>query len=236
MESGIIYIYIDIDIFLRYPERKTRNRERPLQPSLSPKQKRLLDYLRRRIHRDGSAPSLRRAAGDLGVSHAAVAQLVRTLADKGYLRRDGRYSRDIYLLNPDRKAAGVQRWREVPVVGRITAGLPIYAQQEWEGSLVVDAAVFRAPNLFALRVRGDSMRDAGILDGDLAVCEPRQYAADGEIVAVLIDGEEATVKHFHLHPDHVELRPANPAYRPMRYGFERVLVQGRVVGLQRTVA
>ena len=207
-----------------------------MQPSLSPKQKRLLDYLRRRIHRDGGAPSLRRAAGDLGVSHAAVAQLLRTLEDKGYLRRDGRYSRDIYLLNPDREAAGVQRWREVPVVGRITAGLPIYAQQEWEGSLVVDAAVFRAPNLFALRVRGDSMREAGILDGDLAVCEPRQYAVDGEIVVALVDGEEATVKHFHLHPDHVELRPANPDYAPMRYGFERVLVQGKVVGLQRTVA
>ena len=207
-----------------------------MQPSLSPKQKRLLDYLRRRIQRDGGAPSLRRAAGDLGVSHAAVAQLLRTLEDKGYLRRDGRYSRDIYLLNPDREAAGVQRWREVPVVGRITAGLPIYAQQEWEGSLVVDAAVFRAPNLFALRVRGDSMHEAGILDGDLAVCEPRQYAVDGEIVVALVDGEEATVKHFHLHPDHVELRPANPHYAPMRYGFERVLVQGKVVGLQRTVA
>jgi len=68
------------------------------------------------------------------------------------------------------------------------------------------------------------------------VCEPRQYAVDGEIVVALVDGEEATVKHFHLHPDHVELRPANPDYAPMRYGFERVLVQGKVVGLQRTVA
>ena len=206
-----------------------------MQPSLSPKQKRLLDYLRRRIHRDGGAPSLRRAAGDLGVSHAAVAQLLRTLEDKGYLRRDGRYSRDIYLLNPDRGAAGVQRWREVPVVGRITAGLPIYAQQEWEGSLVVDAAVFRAPNLFALRVRGDSMREAGILDGDLAVCEPRQYAESGEIVAVLVGGEEATVKRFFLRKDHIELRPENPAYTPMHYGFGDVLVQGKVVGIQREI-
>ncbi|MFA7426363.1 MAG: S24 family peptidase, partial [Desulfosarcinaceae bacterium] len=150
-------------------------------PVLSPKQKRLLDYLRRRIQRDGSAPSLRRAAGDLGVSHAAVAQGLRILEEKGYLRRDGRYSRSIYLLNPGGEAAGLQRWREVPVVGRITAGLPIYAQQEWDGSLVLDGEVFRGRDLFALRVRGDSMRGAGILDGDLAVCEPRQYAADGEI-------------------------------------------------------
>jgi repressor LexA len=205
-------------------------------PVLSPKQKRLLDYLRCRIQRDGSAPSLRRAAGDLGVSHAAVAQGLRILEEKGYLRRDGRYSRSIYLLNPGGEAAGLQRWREVPVVGRITAGLPIYAQQEWDGSLVLDADVFRGRDLFALRVRGDSMRGAGILDGDLAVCEPRQYAADGEIVVALIDGEDATVKHFFRHPDHIELRPANPAYAPMRYGFSRVLVQGKVVGIHRSVA
>jgi repressor LexA len=205
-------------------------------PVLSPKQKRLLDYLRCRIQRDGSAPSLRRAAGDLGVSHAAVAQGLRILEEKGYLRRDGRYSRSIYLLNPGGEAAGLHRWREVPVVGRITAGLPIYAQQEWDGSLVLDADVFRGRDLFALRVRGDSMRGAGILDGDLAVCEPRQYAADGEIVVALIDGEDATVKHFFRHPDHIELRPANPAYAPMRYGFSRVLVQGKVVGIHRSVA
>ena len=207
-----------------------------MQPVLSLKQKRLLDYLRRRIRRDGGAPSLRQAAGDLGVSHAAVAQGLRVLEDKGYLRRDGRYSRSVYLLNPDREAAGLQRWREVPVVGRITAGLPIYAQQEWDGGLVIDAAVFRGPNLFALRVRGDSMREAGILDGDLAVCEPRQYAADGEIVVALIDNEEATVKHFYRHADHIELRPANPAYAPMRYGFDRVMVQGKLVGIHRTMA
>jgi repressor LexA len=205
-------------------------------PVLSPKQKRLLDYLRCRIQRDGSAPSLRRAAGDLGVSHAAVAQGLRILEEKGYLRRDGRYSRSIYLLNPGGEAAGLQRWREVPVVGRITAGLPIYAQQEWDGSLVLDADVFRGRDLFALRVRGDSMRGVGILDGDLAVCEPRQYAADGEIVVALIDGEDATVKHFFRHSDHIELRPANPAYAPMRYGFSRVLVQGKVVGIHRSVA
>ncbi len=123
----------------------------------------------------------------------------------------------------------------MPVVGRITAGLPIYAQQEWDGSLVLDAAVFRGPNLFALRVRGDSMRDAGLLDGDLAVCEPRQYAANGEMVVALIDGEEATVKHFHLHADRIELRPANPAYAAMSYAFGRVLVQGKVVGIQRAM-
>jgi len=77
------------------------------------------------------------------------------------------------------------------------------------------------------------MTDAGILDGDLAICEPRQYAQNGEIVVVLINGEEATVKRFFLHADHIELRPENPRYASMRYRFDQALIQGKVIGLQR---
>ena len=206
-----------------------------MRPELTPKQKEVLAYIEGEIARNGSAPSLRQAAADLSVSHAAVAQLIRHLEQKGYLRRDGRYGRQIYLLNRVQEAAAIQRWRQVPIIGRITAGLPLYAQQEWDGTLVVDRAVFRGENLFALRVLGDSMKDAGILDGDLAVCEPRQYAESGEIVAVLVGGEEATVKRFFLRKDHIELRPENPAYAPMHYGFGDVLVQGKVVGIQREI-
>lgn len=192
-----------------------------------------MDYLRRCIAADGQTPSLRRAAADLAVSHAAVAQTLKALEEKGHVKREGRYSRTIHLLNRVRKTAGLQRWTEVPVIGRITAGLPMYAQQEWDGSIVVDAAVFRGQNLFALRVRGDSMKAAGILDGDLAICEPRQYAENSEIVVALINGEEATVKRFFRRSAHIELRPENPAYAPMRYGFGEVLVQGKVIGIQR---
>jgi repressor LexA len=204
-----------------------------MRPEPTPKQKEVLAYLEEEIARTGDAPSLRQAAADLGISHAAVAQLIRALEKKGYLRRDGRYGRRIYLLNRAREAAAVQRWRQVPIIGRITAGLPLYAQQEWDGTLVVDRAVFRGENLFALRVSGDSMKNAGILDGDLAVCEPRQYAENGEIVAALVGGEEATVKRFFVRKDHIELQPENPDYPPMRYGFGEVLVQGKVVGIQR---
>jgi repressor LexA len=204
-----------------------------MQAELTPKQQRFLDYLQRQIARSGKAPSLRQAAGDLGVSHAAVAQLLKVLEEKGYVRREGRYSRTLHLLNQAREAAAVQRWREVPIIGRVTAGLPMYAQQEWDGSLVVDAALFPGRDLFALKVRGASMQAAGILDQDLVICEPRQYARNGEIVVALIEGEEATVKRFFQHPDHIELRPENPDFAPMRYGFEQVLVQGKVVGVQR---
>lgn len=204
-----------------------------MRPELTPKQKEVLAYIEAEIGRSGSAPSLRQAAADLGVSHAAVARIIRTLEEKGYLRREGRYGRQIYLLNRVQEPAAVQRWRQVPIIGRITAGLPLYAQQEWDGTLVVDRAVFRGENLFALRVLGDSMKDAGILNGDLAVCEPRQYAENGEIIAALVGNEDATVKRFFLQKDHIELRPENPAYTPMRYGFGEVLVQGKVVGIQR---
>jgi len=204
-----------------------------MQPNLTSKQQQFLSYLEREIHRTGQTPSLRQAAADLGVSHAAVSQMIKALEAKGLVRREGRYSRTIHLLNRARQTAGVMRWTEVPVIGRIAAGLPLYAQPEWDGSVVVDTAVYRGANLFALRVQGDSMVDAAILDGDLVICEPRQYAQNGEIVAALIHQEEATVKRFFLRKDHVELRPENPVYPPMRYGFHEVLVQGKIIGVHR---
>jgi repressor LexA len=198
----------------------------------TPKQQRLLDYLQEAIVRDGAPPSLRQTARVLGISHAAVAQGLRGLEARGCLRRGGHYSRELELLPP---CTAAPRWREVPLVGRIAAGLPMYAQTQAEGRIVLDAELWRGAQLFALRVRGDSMRDAGILDGDLAVCEPRQYARNGEIVVALIDGEEATVKRFFLRPEleRIELRPENSAYSPMRYDFGRVLIQGKVVGILR---
>ena len=201
---------------------------------LTETQQRFFDYLVERIASDGRAPSLREAAVAMGVSHTAVAQLIGQLEKKGLLARTGHYSRAIRLLAPDavpRQPRG--RSREVPIIGQITAGLPMYAQQAWDGSVVVDGLLFAGENLFGLRIKGDSMCGAGILDGDLVICEPRQYARDGEIVAVLIQGEEATVKRFFLHPDHIELRPENDAYPIMRYQFNELLVQGRVVGVIR---
>jgi repressor LexA len=109
----------------------------------------------------------------------------------------------------------------------------MYAQTEWDGSTVLDADVFRGQNLFALRIKGHSMKDAGILSGDLAICEPRQYAQNGEIVVALIRSEEATVKRFYLRKNFIELRPANARYKRMRYDFSDVLIQGKVIGIQR---
>ncbi len=207
---------------------------------LTEKQKDFFDYLKEYFGREGRAPSLRVAAADLGVSHTAVAQLLAQLEKKGMVEREGRYSRTIRLTPSDAVRPSVRiadrpdRFgRELPIVGQVTAGMPMYAQQEWDGSVIVDARLFRGDNLFCLRIKGDSMRDAGIFNGDLAICEPRQYAENGEVVAVLIHSEEATVKRFFLKTDCVELHPENDAYSIMRYRFNELLVQGKVVGVIR---
>lgn len=204
-----------------------------MQPDLTAKQEQFLVYLQKQIERTGGAPSLRKAAADLKISHAAVAQFVRILEKKGILKRDGRYSRDIYLLDKRGFKDASQRGREVPVIGRISAGLPLYAQQEWDGTVVVDKDIFRGQNLFALRVKGDSMRNVGMLPGDIVICEPRQYAEDGKIVVALVNNEEATVKRFFLRKDHIELRPENKKYKSQRYGFGEVSIQGKIIGLFR---
>lgn len=201
---------------------------------LTSRQQRFYDYLAERINEDGRAPSLRQAAADMGVSHNAVAQLIAQLEKKGVLAREGHYSRTIRLLSGGgSRQERPRRGRELPIIGQVTAGLPMYAQQEWEGTVVVDSQLFSGDNLFCLRIKGESMRNAGIFNGDLVICEPRQYAENGEIVAVLVQGEEATVKRFYLHSDHIELRPENEDYPVMRYQFSELLVQGKVVGVVR---
>ena len=199
---------------------------------LTEKQQDFFDYLKRRLRNKGQLPSLRQAARELSISHNAVAQLLAQLEKKGLVAREGRYSRTLRLLPEDDRPER-SLGRELPIIGRVTAGLPMYAQQEWAGSVVVDDKMFGGESLFCLRISGESMRDAGIFDGDLVICEPRQYAENGEIVAVLLHQEEATVKRFFLRSDCIELHPENSDYSVMRYGFSEVLVQGKVVGIVR---
>ena len=200
---------------------------------LTPKQERALEYFEQKIKQTGRAPSLRQAAADLGISHAAVAQFIKALESKGLLRRSGRYGRTIELMQPDRMPSTDDNWRKVPIIGKINAGLPLFAQQEWDGAFIVDGNIYKAQNLFGLRVNGDSMKNAGILDKDIVICEPRQYAQDGEIIVALINQEEATVKRFFQKKTHIALRPENKKYKTVKYGFGEVMVQGKVVGVQR---
>ncbi len=201
--------------------------------SLTEKQQLFFDHVEEKIEQNGKAPSLRESAAEFGVSHTAVSQLLNQLERKGFIERDGHYSRTIHLRSSKDENREFSNARELPIIGHITAGLPMYAQQEWEGTVVVDRQLFGGENLFCLQIKGESMKDAGILNGDYVICEPRQYAENGEIVAALINGEEATVKRFKLHQDHVELLPENKSFSPMQYQFNELMVQGKVIGVIR---
>ncbi|MCP4722809.1 MAG: repressor LexA [Desulfobacteraceae bacterium] len=205
-----------------------------MRPSLTDKQQKLFNYLKHETLETGMAPSLRTAAADLDISHAAVAQTLKTLEEKKYIRRQGRYSRTIHIFDDTGEMDPGLRQKLIPVIGHITAGLPIYAHQKWEESILVDTVLYPGNDLFALRIQDHSMKNAGILDQDIAICHPRQYASNKEIVVALIHKEEATVKRFFLHRDLIELRPENPDFKARTYGFDDVLIQGKVIGIIRT--
>ena len=126
--------------------------------NLTQKQQQLFDYLQDALHRDGQTPSLRQSAVDMGVSHNAVAQLITQLEKKGAIARKGRYSRSIRILAEGCAGGTGAYGRELPVVGQITAGLPMYAQQEWESTVMVDGRMFPGNNLFCLRIKGQSIK------------------------------------------------------------------------------
>jgi len=201
---------------------------------LTPRQKQFISYIEAEIKQNDSFPSLRKAASDLGVSHTTISHLIKKLEEKNILKRGGRYSRGVQLLKESTNQKKlIKRIKEVPIIGKIAAGLPLYAQQEWDGSLIVDSEIYKGGKLFALKVTGDSMKEAAILDGDIAICEPCQFAQNGDIVVALINHEEATVKRFFYHNSNIELSPANSNYNSKFYEFNEILIQGKVVGIQR---
>jgi len=201
---------------------------------LTVKQSNLLDYLDKYIKKNGRTPSLRHLAGDLGISHAAVAQLMNALEKKKAIMRNGKYGRHIKILASSYASKPNSSGREIPLVGIIAAGLPLYAQEDWQGAVLVDERLYKGNNLFALRIKGDSMKDAAILDGDIAICEPRQFAENGEIVVALINNEEATVKRIFLKKNYILLKPENEKFKPIKYPFNEILIQGKVVGIIRS--
>ena len=186
---------------------------------------RVYDFVCEYLDLHGYAPSVREIC--LGVSLKSPSSAfghLRQLAEEGRIEFNPGQKRSISL--PDRARPSVR----VPVVGRVTAGAPILAVEQREGTLPVDADFARGRELFALRVRGDSMQNAAILDGDLVVVERTPEAKNGDIVVALLE-EEATVKRFFREADGFRLRPENDAYDPI---FTRELViLGRVVAVFR---
>ncbi len=177
----------------------------------------------------GMPPTVREVQAQFGFSSVASArQHLDNLTDAGKLVKEKGISRGFRL--PEQKN-GRPPTRHVPIMGHIQAGQPILAVEDIEGTIPI-AENGLHENVFALRVRGDSMKDAGILAGDLVIVRPQPDANSGDIVAALI-GDEATIKRLHKNRNHIELQPANPNYSPIVLNPENGQLLGKVIEVRR---
>ena len=196
---------------------------------LTRRQREIFDYVRDFVAEQGYAPSLEEIGAHFGLSSVAtVHKHVQHLAEKGYLRKAWNRSRSIEPLE-EAEAAAV----DLPLLGSVAAGLPIEAVEESERIAVPRELVRRRGETFVLRVRGDSMIDEQIRDGDLVVVESRSEARNGETVVALVRGAEATLKRFQRRGAKVVLEPANRDFRPLELPAADVQIRGVVRGLLR---
>ncbi|MEX2557653.1 MAG: transcriptional repressor LexA [Actinomycetota bacterium] len=204
---------------------------------LTERQRRILDFITETRDERGYPPSVREIGDAVGLhSPSSVHAQLATLAQKGYLTKDPTKPRAIRVHDGSTPAkAGVSSANtvEVPLVGRIAAGGPILAEQNVEDTMALPRDLVGSGTLFALKVRGDSMINAGILDGDTVIVRQQPEASDGEIVAALVGDDEATVKRLSRKGGKVRLLAENPAYDPIEP--EEVSVLGKVVAVLRRV-
>ncbi|HEX4739320.1 MAG TPA: transcriptional repressor LexA [Allosphingosinicella sp.] len=214
---------------------------------LTRKQSELLTYIEQRLKEKGVSPSFEEMKDALQLkSKSGVHRLISALEERGFIRRLPNRARALEVLRmPDTQAAIAIRPQapatppqaandvvELPLHGRIAAGMPIEAL-EGQSSLPVPAALLGPGEHYALEVAGDSMVEVGILDGDYALIRKTEVARDGEIVVALINEEEATLKTFRREGQMIRLDPANRLYDPQRYRPEQVRIQGKLAGLLR---
>ena len=201
---------------------------------LTKRQQEIFDFIKRYSAKYGYPPTVRDIGKAVGLAssstvHAHLANLERI----GLLRRDPSKPRASEML--DRAATGVRTLVRsgLPLVGQVAAGQPILAEENIEEYIQTPAAAGGEDGAYLLRVRGDSMKNIGMLEGDLVVIKPQDEAEDGDVVVALV-GEEATVKRFFRESDHVRLQPENESMDPIRSRDVRVL--GKVVGLMRSMS
>src|SRR4030067_2356332 len=191
----------------------------------------LLDFISQFMQKNGYAPTLAEICDGLGLrSPATVHEHIANLIDKGVLKKDEGVRRGIEIV--DNKIMGwVQNAIEVPLIGRIAAGQPIEAVTDHTSAVTVPPDMIGKKKCFALQVRGESMVEAAILDGDFVVCEETNDANNGDIVVALLNGNFATLKRFYRDTTHIRLEPANSSMNPII--TKEVTIQGKVVGVIR---
>lgn len=212
--------------------------------ALKPREKKILDYMKEEIKTNGYPPTVREICAAIGIkststAHKDIASLVR----KGYLKKQDSKTRTLVLTHDEEETAKEIRTAapelreteavvDVPVVGRVAAGMPITAEENIESTFPVPKQ-YAADNCFMLRVKGESMINAGIMDGDLILVHSQNTADNGDIVVATIDGfeYEATVKTFYKEKDHIRLQPENDTMSPIL--VKDCQVQGKVRGVFR---
>jgi len=204
--------------------------------TLTARQREILEMIEQHMRERGYPPSVREIGEAVGLtSPSTVHAHLGALQKRGYLMRDPTKPRAIEVRWDPTSNAAIERRpvRHVPLVGDVAAGTDVLAQENVEEVLPLPADFTGEGDLFMLRVRGDSMIDVGILDGDFVVCRSQASASEGEIVVAGIPGDEATVKTFSRKGDEVVLIPANPRLEPMVFDPAEVNVFGRVVTVLR---
>ncbi len=204
---------------------------------LTGRQQEILQYILQSVDERGYPPAIREIGDAVGLSSpSTVHSHLNALVKAGYLRRDPTKPRAIEVLDPGHVEPSLHRApvRDVPLVGRIAAGSPILAEQDIEEIYPLPTELVGNDPVFMLRVRGDSMIDVGILDEDFVVVRRSQTAQNGQLVAALVDGEEATVKRFQRKDGRVTLFAENADYAPMVF-TEGVEILGVVAAVLRRV-
>lgn len=195
---------------------------------LTQRQRQAYRFIVSYLEEHGFAPSVREVAAHLGVTAKGGLDYLRALERLGYIGRGARQSRAIRITGRATEEPDVV---EIPVLGTVVAGQPLLAEENLDGTYPLERSGLRAGEYFALRVRGDSMIEAGINDGDLAVIRRQPTAADGDVVVAMID-DAATLKRFYRDNQRVRLQAANPAYPPI-YVTADLRILGKLARLVR---
>ncbi len=185
----------------------------------------VMDYIRKFSEENGYTPSVREIGKECGIkSTATVHSYLEKLQNKGYLNKTTNKKRSVTIA----KSNGIN----IPLIGTVTAGQPIFAYENYEDYYTFPAGEFKGDDLFMLRVQGTSMIDAGIMNGDKIIVRRQQTAENGEIVVAMVD-DSATVKRFYYKNSQIVLHPENEALADMIFEPEQVTILGKVVGLMR---
>lgn len=212
---------------------RRRRSERPTSDAtLTPAQERAFAEVQSLIQRRHIPPTMAELGASLQVSAASAHELVGQLVRKGYLARQPGKSRSLSVLRSPPVSVG--RLVAVPLLGVVQAGMPVLADENVIGEVLIDEQIARRGRCFGLRVSGESMLDAGMEDGDVVIVRQQQVAENGEIVVALVDGE-STVKRLHMGTDRIELRPENSRFKPISIGPDTDLrILGKVVAVCRS--